>query len=76
MVHTVTYSKSYNKNQNFGLFINTLTSIVTLGAASTILFFLGFYVIPVFADKAPHMFSVQASPTELLDGKSMSQLPQ
>ena len=67
MGHIVTHTTHrLNINQSFRFLMRTLASILTLGAASAALFLLGFHVIPVFADKAPQMFSEQVSSAQLL----------
>lgn len=39
------------------LFVRAVAYVVTLGFASVALFFVGFHVIPVFADKVPQVFA-------------------
>lgn len=61
--------QGFNLKQTFNLLIQMLASITTVAIASAVLFWVGFHVIPVFADKAPQIFSEQEVQSQLLLSK-------
>ena len=68
MGHTVTHSNTlgFDLKQLFSLLMRMIVSISTVAAASAALFWVGFHVIPVFADKAPQIFSEQEVQSQIL----------
>lgn len=71
MGHIVTHSntQSFSLKETFNLLTQILASVATVAIASAALFWLGFNVIPVFADKAPQMFVEQEAQRQLLLSK-------
>jgi hypothetical protein len=68
MGHIMTHSNSpsLGLKQIFNILMRMLASVATIAAASAALFWVGFHVIPVFADKAPQIFIEQEVPGQLL----------
>ncbi|PWQ98531.1 hypothetical protein [Leucothrix arctica] len=55
MKYLISFFASLRKK--FNLLIKIVAHVATIGFASAALFLLGFYVIPVFAEKIPHVVS-------------------
>ena len=64
--------KASNQKQNFNIFVDTIKSITTIAVASGALFLIGFHVIPVFADKAPQIFSEDNANSQIVFNQEVS----
>ena len=66
--------EAVNLKQVFNLLMRMLASITTVAIASGALFSIGFYVIPVFADKAPQIFAEETVNNQILPSQQNTML--